>query len=547
MNTLTYELDNKPDNKLPKKLNNKPHSLRALRISSALLAALLVLAGCSVAPTYERPPVATSVGYKEAADQPATAASDWKTAQPSESLARGQWWTIFQDATLNDLEQQALAANQSLKAASARLQQSRALRQDARADLFPQVSTGFGPTRERVSPASQGLAADANTSPTTLWRAQANVSYEADLFGRVSSAVDAATADAQSSEALFQSVRLALQADVAQQYFLLRELDATQALYNRTVDLREESLKLVQHRFNAGDIDEVDLVRAKSELASAQADSYGVARQRANAEHALAILLGKTPAEFNFTPQPLSRITINIPAGLPSDLLERRPDIAAAERTMAAANARVGVAKAAYFPRLDLTGSLGYESAKLGDLFNWSSRTFLLGPLVGTALTLPLLDGGRRDAAVSRARAVYEEDVANYRQSVLTAFREVEDNLAGLRLLNGQTQAQDAAVAASTRAASLSHLQYREGAISYLNVIDADRTVLQQQRTSVQLDGERARTTVNLIRALGGGWQGTPAATQTGDSLAGAVGNDGRNSRNSGGDNHAANDVKPSL
>jgi len=269
----------------------------------------------------------------------------------------------------------------------------------------------------------------------------------------------------------------------------------------------------VQHRFDAGDIDEVDLARAKSELASAQADSYGVARQRAVAEHALAILLGKTPAEFSFAPQPLTRLSITVPPGLPSDLLERRPDIAAAERTMAAANARVGVAKAAYFPRLDLTGALGYESAKLSDLFNWSSRTFLLGPLVGTALTLPIFDGGRREAGINRARAVYEEDVANYRQSVLKAFGEVEDNLANLRILTDQTRAQDDAVAASTRAAKLSHVQYREGSVSYFNVIDADRTVLQQQRSAVQLDGERARATVNLIRALGGGWHGLDTTT----------------------------------
>ena len=483
---------------------NKP----GLRISSTLLAALLALAGCSVTPTYQRAAASTSVAYKEA-DQ--SSAADWKPAQPSEDLARGQWWKIFNDAVLNDLEDQALAANQNLQAASARLSQSRALQQDARAARLPQIDAGFGPTRERVSPASQGLAADANTSPSTLWRAQVNVSYEADLFGRVAATVDAATADAQSSEALFLSVRLALQADLAQQYFLLRELDASQALYHDAVTLRQTSLQLVQHRFDAGDIDEVDLARAKTELASAQADAYGIARQRANAEHALAILLGQPPAAFSFAPQPLTRIVISIPAGLPSELLERRPDIAAAERTMAAANARVGAARAAFFPRLDLTGGLGYESSKLGDLFNWSSRTFLLGPLVGTALTLPIFDGGRRDAAINRARAVYEEDVANYRQSVLNAFREVEDNLASLRILNDQSRVQDDAVASSARAAKLSHLQYREGALSYINVIEADRSVLQQQRSAVQLDGERARATVNLIRALGGGWHGVDA------------------------------------
>lgn len=482
--------------------------VRRVNLISVVLAAMLATAGCSVAPTYERPAIDTSVAFKEAGEL--RSASDWKTAQPAEDLARGEWWKVFGDEGLNALEVQAQDANQNLKAAAARLSQSRALRQDARSGLFPQIDAGFGATRQRASPASQGLAPDADVAPGTLWRAQLGVSYEADLFGRVASTVDAVTADAQRSEALFHSVRLALQADVAQQYFLLRELDAEQALYSGTVELRMQSLKLVQRRFDEGDISEVDVARARSELASARSDSFGIARLRANAEHALAILLGRTPADFSFAPQPLTRLSVSIPPGLPSDLLERRPDIAAAERAMAAANARVGVARSAWFPRLDLTGGLGYESAGLGDLFNWSSRSFLLGPLVGTALTLPIFDGGRREAGVHRARAAYEEDVANYRQTVLNAFREVEDNLAGLRILADQTKAQDEAVQASTRAAGLSHVQYREGSVSYFNVIDADRTVLQQQRAAVQLDGERARSAVNLIRALGGGWHGAP-------------------------------------
>ncbi|MCP1575663.1 multidrug efflux system outer membrane protein [Herbaspirillum rubrisubalbicans] len=484
--------------------------LRPVRIGSALLAALLVLAGCSVAPTYERPSVDTPAAFKEAAPATQTGAngSQWKTAQPAEDIARGQWWKIFGDDKLNALEDTAQQANQDLKAAAARLGQARALTRDARSGYFPQMDAGVGATRQRPSPAAQGLPADANTNPFTLYRAQVNVSYEVDLFGRVASTVDAATADAQRSEALFHSVLLALQADVAQQYFQVRELDAAAELYRGTVDLRQESLRLVQRRFDEGDISEVDVARARAELASAQSEALGIARQRATAEHALAILLGRTPAEFSLPPQPLTRLAVTVPAGLPSTLLERRPDIAAAERAMAAANARVGVAKSAFFPSLNLTGGLGYESAQLGDLFNWSSRTFLLGPLVGTALSMPIFDGGRRQAGVDRARASYEEQVATYRGTVLNAFREVEDNLANLRILDEQNRAQDEAVAASTRAARLSHTQYREGAVSYFDVIDADRTVLQQQRASVTLDGERARSTVNLIRALGGGWGG---------------------------------------
>jgi len=475
------------------------------RTSIPLLISLLVLAGCALTPKYERPEVVVPGAFKEAASDPASV-EQWKTAQPAEAQARGEWWKVFNDATLDELEAQAAMANQSLKAAAARLLQSRTLQQTARAELFPQVNAGFGPTRQRPSPASQGLPANADTQTSTLWRAQAGVSYEVDLFGRVAANVDAVQATAEQNEALFRSVQLALQADVAQGYFLVRELDAERALFQRTVSLREATLALVQKRFDAGDISELDLARARTELASAQSESQGSARRRANAEHALAILLGKAPAEFTLAPNSLTRVSASVPAGLPSSLLERRPDIAAAERAMAAANARIGVARAAYFPNLTLTGAAGFESGQLSDLFQWSSRTFLLGPIAGTILSLPIFDGGRRQAGVDRARAGYEEDVANYRQTVLNAFREVEDNLATLRILADQTHAQDEAVKSASRAAQLSQTQYREGLISYLDVIDADRSVLAQQHTAVQLDGERARSTVGLIRALGGEW-----------------------------------------
>lgn len=472
-------------------------------LTSALLASLLILAGCSLAPTYQRPEAAVPVAYKEA---PA-ADGQWKLAEPADSAARGDWWQLFGDATLNDLEEQALAANQSLKAAAARLGQARALEQNARAALFPQFGVGFGPTRQLASPAAQGLPANAETSAQTLWRGQASFAWEADLFGRLGSAADAARIDSERNQALFRSTLLALQADVAQAYFLMRELDSVQALYADTVKLRQETLQLFERRFDAGDIGELELARARTELASAEAEADGFARQRAVAEHALAILLGKTPAEFSLPPQPIVRLKVGVPAGLPSALLERRPDIAAAERAMAAANERIGAARAAYFPRLSLTGSAGYESAGLGDLFKTASQAYVLGPLVGTLLSLPLFDGGARAAGVARANAAYDEEVANYRQSVLQAFKEVEDNLAHLRILDGQDRAQDRAVAAAERAARLSHIQHREGAISYLGVIDADRSVLQQQRTAVALNGERARATVNLIRALGGDWR----------------------------------------
>ena len=467
------------------------------------LLAALVMAGCSLAPHDETPAVSMPTAFKEADIK---GNSDWKVALPADAQSRGAWWTVFGDAQLNELEQQASAGNQSLKAAAANLQASRALRQAARSAWFPQVSAGFGPTRQKPSPASLGLAPDAPTSAQTLWREQAAVSYEVDLFGRVASSVNAATADSQQAAALFQSLTLALQADVAQGYFLIRQLDAEQGLYASTVQLRRESLGLIQKRYDAGYISELDLTRAKSELAQAEADLLGISRSRHDAEHALAVLLGKAPAEFSLAPQPLSAIDITIPAGLPSALLERRPDIAAAERAMAADNARIGIARAAFFPSLNLTGSLGYESSALSDLGRWSSRTFLLGPLAGTILSLPIFDGGLRTAQVNQARATYEAAVAQYRQTVLGAFREVEDGLSDQRILSQQLAAQNDAVQSATRAAQIAHLQYKEGATSYLDVIEADRSVLLQQRSAVQLNGDRARAAVSLIRALGGGW-----------------------------------------
>lgn len=481
--------------------------INSIRSTLSMGALVLLLAGCAVGPKYQRPAADVPKAFKEAALSP-EAAQRWKAAQPSDDIARGKWWAVFNDPELDALQEQALAANQDLKAAAARVTQARALQSGARSEFFPTLDAGFGPTRQRASNAAQGLPADAPNSPATLWRAQAGLSYEVDLFGRIASDVDAATADAQQSAALFHSVQLALQADVAQGYFLIRRLDAEQELYRGTVQLRGKTLDLVQRRYAEGDISELDVARAKSELASAQSESLGVARLRAAAEHALAILLGKTPAEFSIAPRPLQRVAVGIPAGLPSSLLERRPDIAAAERAMAAANARIGAAQAAFFPRLNITGALGYESSQLGDLFQWSSRSFLLGPLVGTMLSLPIFDGGQRQAGLDRARARYEEDVARYRQTVLSAFREVEDGLSSLRILGEQSQVQDAAVMSAARAAELAQIQYREGSVSYLDVIDADRMVLQQRRTAVQLDGQRAHAAVDLIRAIGGGWDG---------------------------------------
>jgi multidrug efflux system outer membrane protein len=486
------------------------------------LAFLLVVGGCSLAPQYGRPDMGLPDHFKEerassdGARAPASPGyGTWQPARPSEHIERGEWWKIFHDSRLDDYEQQALHNNPGLQGAVARVKESRAILQTARSALFPDVSAGFGPSREKLSAISQ-LRPDGVEIPTeTVWRAQVKTGYEVDLFGRVSNSIEASTAQAEQSEALFRSVRLALQADVAQSYFNLRELDAELDVYNRSVALRGQALNLVQRRFDEGEISALDVLRAQSELATARSEAMTAERLRAASEHSLAVLLGEIAADFSVERNPLVSVDIHIPPGLPSSVLERRPDIAAAERAMAAANARIGMAKSAYFPALNLTGTAGFESASLSDLFNWSSRAFLVRPFVGTALTIPVFDGGRRKGNLAHALAAYDSSVDDYRQLVLVAFREVEDNLADLRILQDQTLTQAEAVKASMGAAQLSRTQYKEGAVNFLDVIDADRTVLQSQRAAAQLAGLQAVSTVNLIRALGGGWSTTPALANT--------------------------------
>jgi outer membrane protein, multidrug efflux system len=467
-----------------------------------------LLAGCSLAPKFERPEVETPAQFKELT--PAER-GNWKVAQPAESQARGDWWKAFGDPVLDMLETEAIAANQSLKAASARVSQARALVGVAKADRIPQVTAGFGPTREKPTGASLGLPAGTDVAPFTVWRGLLGVSYEVDLFGRISDNINAVRSDYEASEATFFSVQLALQADVAQTYFALRETDEELELLRGTVGLRADSVRLLQRRFDLGEISELDLARAKTELATTRSDAIALERQRALLEHALAVLLGKPPAAFSLAPAPLASEMPAIPAGLPSSLLERRPDIAAASRTMAAANSRIGVAKAAFFPVLNLTAVGGFESTELGDLFKWSARTWALGPLVGTILSMPLIDGGRNQANLDRSYAVLEESVATYRQQVLVAFAEVEDNLANVRTLDDQGHATRDASASAGRALTIAQARYRAGATGYLDVIDAQRSLLSIQRLDTQIKGARATSTVALIRALGGGWNAAAA------------------------------------
>ena len=468
---------------------------------SPLLAALLLVA-CSTVPELKQPQVEVPQAFKEVQAPDGT---QWKPAQPAEAQARGQWWLAFDDSTLTSLIDEATSANASLAVAAARVKQARAIAGITDASRGVQLGVGIGGQRGRASAVSLGLPEATDVAAASSYPAALTASYEVDLFGRLAAGSSASQADAKASEATYKSVLLALQADVAQTWFRLRAANAELETLNRTVDLRSQSVKVNQSRYDNGDIGEFDLARAKTELATAKAEAIGAQRKRTQNEHALAVLLGKPASSFTAEDKPLADAAQlpAIPAGLPSALLERRPDIAAAQLAMIASNARIGVAKSAMFPALALTGSGGGESASLSDVFKWSSRSWVLGAL----MSMPILDGGRNKANIARSEAVLEESVASYRQSVLVAFAEVEDNLAGLRILAGQAEQIDAAVVSARRSADLAQKLYDAGRSSYLDLLDAQRNLSAVERNAVLLRGDRAVTTVALIRSLGGGWQ----------------------------------------
>ena len=470
---------------------------------------VFLLQGCAVGPNYHRPETALPADYKS------KELGSWKTGTPLDNVPKGTWWEIFGDDTLNELESQAAQANQQLKAAIARVDQARATARVARSELLPSLNLDPSFTRERYSPNQMPSfgSLTVNNFQTPL-----DLSYEIDLWGRVRRGFESARAEAAASLAAFHNVLLTLQADVAQNYFLLRSLDAEIASVTSTVGLRKEQLQLVRSRFEGGIGNELDIARAETELATTEAEAASLAKRRVELENALAILVGASPAAFklaalerantNWNPQPPA-----VPAGLPADLLERRPDVADAERQLAAANARIGVAKAAFFPVLRLTGSGGYVSADVDNLFNWESRTWSIGPSV----SLPIFAGGRNRANYKFSQASYQESVAKYRQQILVAFGEVENSLAGIHHLSTQASAQNRAVANSRRAVELATERYRSGLVSYLEIVDASRDALQTERGSAQIAGQRLVTAVQLIKALGGGWneQQLFATTQT--------------------------------
>lgn len=482
-----------------------------------LLAITALAAGCSMAPDFILPEMHVPETFKEqrvsqTPQEMPPVAGIWKEAVPLEQDDRGQWWKIFGDEALNALEAQATGSNQSLKAAAARVQQARALAKSNVPSLLPNIDIGGNALRAQPSTASVAAFGGTATAlnPYTLYSAQGVASYEADLFGRVRDGYQAYLFDADAAEASYRSALLALQADVAQHYFSLRALDSERTLLRETVAIREEAARIMQKRFDIGDVGEQDLSRTLSELASVRADLIALDRARAEREHALAILLGAAPSEFSFDEAPLMDVPPEIPAGFPSSLLQRRPDIATAIASMAAANARIGVARTAFFPRLILGASGGFEANSLGDVFQWSSRNWALGQLAGMALTMPVFDNGRNLAKLDAAGAVYDEAVANYRQQVLVAFKDVEDSLTHQRLLADQSHQQDTAAAAARRTTAIVQKRYDEGDADYFELVDTQRNSLMVERAAVQVRGQRLLATVTLIRALGGGWENIP-------------------------------------
>ncbi len=459
----------------------------------------------AVGPDYHRPDAPASAAWRDLDET-----VSWKAGTPADAFARGEWWKLYSDPVLNDLEDRALTANQNLQAAAARVEEARAAAGLARSDYWPQIAAVPLVVREQAST----TVPNALIQPlATTYRAPLVASWEIDLFGRVRRLSESARAEAEASAATFEAVRLSLTAELATTYFSLRALDRESTLIADGVELRRRALELVTSRRHSGAATDFDVARAETELASTQAEAAATANRRSVLQNALAELAGIPASEFKLAPGPLDfGVAVpRAPAGLPSELLERRPDVAAAERELAAANARIGVAKAAFFPAISLTGSAGFASGDIDHLFQADSRAWFVGPSV----YLPIFQGGRNRANLARSRAAFEESVAGYRQAVLVAFREVQDALTGTRLLAEQSVAQERALTAARRVGELAQKRYDAGYVNYFEVIDAQRTVLSTERGSAQLAAQRLNNSVALIKALGGGWSPGPAVVAT--------------------------------
>ena len=455
----------------------------------SLFLALLV-AGCATS--------LPKIEEEKLPEVPAQFKETWTIASPAEAEPRGEWWKAFNDPVLDDLVARAERANASVQLAAARLAQARAVARITDADRSLQVSAAASARR------AQGLiGANPPGPPNNLFVAGIDLSYEVDLFGRLSHASQAAVLDAQAREALLQSTRLLIQAQVAQTYLSLRALDDERSLVRSTLIAYRETLALTERRWRAGDVAELDVARSTTEVAATESEALALDRRRAELEHALAVLLGEPPSALSLPAAEWNTALPSIPAGVPSTVLTRRPDVSAAQASLLAAQARVGVAKAAYFPNLALTASGGYASTELSDLFQWSSRAWLIGAIA----SLPILDGGRRKAGIQATSADLDGALAQYRDQILVAFKDVEDQLAALRLLSEQAEAQARAVSAARRTTTLSDARYRAGYVSQLELLDAQRSELRNRREALQVRSARYQSTVALVRALGGGWE----------------------------------------
>jgi len=460
---------------------------------------LALLTGCSVGPDYVQPSAPQAAAFRES--------GPWKRATPRDDISKGNWYSVFHDPKLNELEAEAQTSSQTLRAAVARVSEARAVARQAEAEFFPTLNFDADGSRQRTSPNNGQLDAQSGGRGSSYTFTSATVvpfdlSYEVDIWGKVRRAFEASGDQAQASLADYENVFLTLKADVATNYFAVRTADSQIDVQRRTIKSFQDALNLTNSRFQGGISTQLDVEQAEATLAAAQAQLASFQQNRAQLEHAVAVLVGQAPETFSLPFHPLKLAPPAIPAGLPSDLLERRPDVAAAERRVAAQNAEIGVAIAAYFPVVHLTGQTGFDSGDLGLLFNWESRIWSYGPNI----QFPIFEGGQISANVKQQRAAYEENVANYRQQVLVAFQDVEDSLSALRYLDRQAEAENRAFQAYEKALELTNSRYTTGLVSYFDVIQAQGLALDAEQLTVQIEGNRIASTVRLIKALGGGW-----------------------------------------
>jgi len=485
---------------------------RSLPAIASVTAWALFLSGCAVGPKYTKPTAPAAPAYKELGA--ANVSGDWKTAQPSDDLPRGKWWERFNDPLLNQLEEKLNVSNQNIAAAAANVVASRAMIRQARAQYFPTVAADPGIQNSRIS---MGLGKTLGIT-YSLFSLPLDASWEPDLWGRVRKTVAANTLAAQASAADLENVRLSAQADLAADYYELRAQDSLQQLLDSTVGAYQEALALTRNLYQAGLANDEAVAQAESQLKATQAQDTNLGVLRAQYEHAVAVLAGQPPSTFSIPLEARRMGPPAIPVGVPSQLLERRPDIAAAERAVAQANAQIGIARTAFFPSVTLSVSAGFESLSIAKWLAWPNRVWSVGP----ALAETIFDAGLRRATVQQYQATYDQTVANYRQTVLTAFQQVEDNLAALRILGQVIEQQDSATESAARNLRLAETRYKAGIDPYLNVITAQTALLNDQQAAVNFREQQMVASVQLIKALGGGWDVSrlPSSKELGAKIA---------------------------